>query len=412
MGSKLLRWALRGLLVLAVLVGLGLGLLWSLPKLVGVRERPAPAREALALTPVTVINPGEAPLPGVTVLVRDGRIQAVQPAAVAIPSGYRRIDGHDLWLMPGLIDLHVHVFDESDLPLLLAHGVTTGRNMLGLPLHLRLREAVRQGDLAGARLITSGPPLDGENVPLHRKVATAEEARAAVREDKATGYDLVKIYDQINAVAFRAAVDEAGKQGMQVAGHIPASVPFAEVRHDFASIEHAEELLQNDFKSASDKQVDALAAEWAKDGTPLVASLQIVQRLSDACGKGEAAVTSRESPYLNPLVAWLGRKSLRKFAIGDEGCDQWRAQVARMHVVVSRLHAAGVPIALGTDSGPHMTVAGRATLDELHRLHAAGLSNEDALRAGTVTAAAVLGQVRSTGQNRTGLPGRCGAAGR
>jgi imidazolonepropionase-like amidohydrolase len=316
----------------------------------------------------------------------------LQAAATAIPSGYRHVDGRGRWLMPGLIDLHVHVFDESDLRLLLAHGVTSARNMLGLPLHLRLREAVRQGRISGARLITAGPPLDGASVLLHRKVATADEARSAVRESKAAGYDFVKIYDQIDAEAFRAAVDEAGKQGMQVAGHVPASVPFAEVRQDFVSIEHAEELLQNDFKSANDEEVDVLAAEWAKDGTPLVASLQIVQRLSDVCGRGETAVTSRESPELNPLIAWLGRRSLRKFAIGDEGCAEWRAQVERMHFVVTKLHAAGVSIALGTDSGPHMTVAGRATLDELHQLQMTGLSGEQALRAGTVTAAAVLGQ--------------------
>lgn len=69
-----------------------------------------------------------------------------------------------------------------------------------------------------------------------------------------------------------------------------------------------------------------------------------------------------------------------------------------MHFVVSRLHAAGVPIALGSDSGPHMTVAGRATLDEVQRMHQAGLTNEDVLRAGTVIAAAVLGKTDELGR--------------
>ncbi|HEX5756727.1 MAG TPA: amidohydrolase family protein [Arenimonas sp.] len=398
MGTKLLCWGWRGLLGLVGLAVLSLAMLWGLPKWVGVHEQPAPARESLALAGVTVVNPGEAAQVDVTVLIEDGRIWAVQSAGEAIPAGFRRIDAQGRWLMPGLIDLHVHAFDESDLRLLLAHGVTTARNMLGLPMHLRLREAVQGGRLAGARLITAGPTLNGADVPMHSRVSTAEQARSAVRESKAAGYDLVKVYDQIGAEAFAAAIDEAGKQGMKVAGHLPASVPFAQVRQAFVSIEHAEELLQNDLKSASDEAIDAFAAEWATDGTPLVASLQIVQRLSDICGQGETAVAAHESTDLNPLVAWLGRKSLSNFAIGDEGCSEWRAQVERMHFVVARLHAAGVPIALGSDSGPHMTVAGRATLDEVQRLHQAGLSNEDVLRAGTVIAAAVLGKTDELGR--------------
>lgn len=395
MDARVRRWGLRGLAGLAGLlgmIGLTLGLLWGLPKLVVVHVRPAPAPEALALTGVTVVNPGEVVQAGVTVLVNDGRIQAVQPASAGIPDGFRRIPAPGRWLMPGLIDLHVHVFDESDLRLLLAHGVTTARNMLGLPLHLRLREAVQDGSLAGARLFTAGPTLNGVSVPMHRRVTTAEEARAAVRESKAAGYDLVKIYDQLGAEAFAAAVDEAGKQGMTVAGHLPGSVPFAQVRRAFISVEHAEELLQNDLKSASDEAIEAFAADWARDGTPLVASLQVVQRLSEVCGQGEAAIAAHEAPELNPLVAWLGRNSLRNFANRGDGCAEWRGQVERMHFVVRRLHAAGVPIALGSDSGPHMTLAGRATLDEVGRLQQAGLSNEEVLRAGTVTAASVLGK--------------------
>lgn len=375
----------------------------GLPKWVGVHEQPAPARTSLALTGVTVVNPGEAAQADVTVLIEDGRIRTIQSAGDAIPPGFRRIEASGRWLLPGLIDLHVHAFDESDLRLLLAHGVTTARNMLGLPLHLRLREAVEQGSLAGAHLITASPTLNGAEVPMHRQVTSAEQARDEVRESKAAGYDLVKVYDQIGAEAFAAAVDEARKQGMGVAGHLPASVPFAQVRAAFVSIEHAEELLQNDLKDASNEAIDAFAAEWAKDGTPLVASLQVVQRLAAVCGRGEAAVAAYDRAELNPLVAWLGRKSLSNFAIGDEGCAEWRAQVERMHFVVARLHAAGVPIALGSDSGPHMTIAGRATLDELQRLQVAGLSNEDVLRAGTVIAAAVLGRADQLGRIAPGF---------
>src|SRR6185436_5921907 len=72
-----------------------------------------------------------------TIVVRDGLITALGPAAkIQIPEGAQRIDGRDRFLMPGLADMHVHVWDENDLYLFVANGVTTVRNMFGAELHL------------------------------------------------------------------------------------------------------------------------------------------------------------------------------------------------------------------------------------------------------------------------------------
>ena len=108
--------------------------------------------------------------PGQTVLVAEGRITWIGPSADArIPDEAVRIDGGGKFLVPGLVDVHVHVTAE-DLPLFVANGVTTIREMNGSPTHLALREEIGSGRRAGPTLFvasrarrwtTCSPPREG-----------------------------------------------------------------------------------------------------------------------------------------------------------------------------------------------------------------------------------------------------------
>jgi len=109
---------------------------------VGVREPVPLDRTPLAITNVSVIPMDQdAILAGQNVVIEDGFIVAVGPAAsTPVPAGIRRLDGTGLFLMPGLIDAHVHLQYQADsaanptlLGLHLAHGVTTIVNLLGFP---------------------------------------------------------------------------------------------------------------------------------------------------------------------------------------------------------------------------------------------------------------------------------------
>ncbi len=87
--------------------------------------------------------------------------------------------------MPGLIDMHVHVWDEAELPAYLANGVTTVRNASGMPFHLEFEKQIASGELIGPRLVTTGPILNspGPNAQVnHQMVEGAAEAREAVRK--------------------------------------------------------------------------------------------------------------------------------------------------------------------------------------------------------------------------------------
>ena len=67
------------------------------------------------------------------------------PPVVTIPAGVTRVDGRGKYLMPGLADMHVHTWFQADLPLFLAAGVTTVRNMAGSPMHLEWRTKIVTG---------------------------------------------------------------------------------------------------------------------------------------------------------------------------------------------------------------------------------------------------------------------------
>ena len=82
------------------------------------------------------------------ILIEDGRITHVSDNAEGLSAAIV-IDGAGQTLIPGLTDMHVHVWDEAELGSYLAHGVTTVRNMSGMPFHLQMAERIESGELAG-----------------------------------------------------------------------------------------------------------------------------------------------------------------------------------------------------------------------------------------------------------------------
>src|SRR5262245_10390337 len=131
-----------------------------------------------------------------TVLVRAGRIEAVGPSAeVAAPAGARAVDGRGHWLIPGLVDAHVHV-SERDLPLFLANGVTAVRELNGSPAHIALRARIAAGELVGPRMQVASTLLAGERQRWRHELLLDPIAAGERAESFAEGgYDALKVYD-------------------------------------------------------------------------------------------------------------------------------------------------------------------------------------------------------------------------
>lgn len=207
---------------------------------------------AIAITHVTVIDATGAPAKlDFTVILRGSSIAAVGPSAsTPVPSGAKVIDGPGKFLIPGLADMHIHLTGAGEptgsrefiIPLLVANGITTVRDMGGKVDYLKaLRAEINSGKRVGPLIFFTGPYLDG-NPPSFQPsivVQTAPEGVAAVQKLKSEGVDFVKVQSRLQPEPYYAIAREAKKQGIRFVGHVPDSLTAAAASDaGQASIEH------------------------------------------------------------------------------------------------------------------------------------------------------------------------------
>ena len=162
-------------------------------------------------------------------------------------NGTSVVDGQGKFLIPGLWDMHTHMeaVGEAWLPLSVANGVTSIRDMgSDLDLILKMREATASGWVLGPRVFAAGPILDDApgDWPFRMRVTTGADGRAAVQQLKRRGVDLIKVHNHTPRDAFFAIADEAGRQKLPLAGHVPMKVSTEEaVEAGQTGIEHLSE---------------------------------------------------------------------------------------------------------------------------------------------------------------------------
>ena len=419
----------------------------------------AAAHAQVAIVDVTVLPmDAERQLEGHTVIVREGRIERMGPTAeVTIPSGVHQIDGRGRFLMPGLVDMHVHLTptegnpplyedNEASLALLVAHGVTTVRNLWGTPSILALRKRVRAGDLLGPHIVTSGPLVEGRPMslrgtpwspvelatrPLTIYVDTPEDAREAVRYHAHAGYDLIKVYDGIPETAYWALVQEAEVWGLSVVGHVPSAVGLASLltrRPSHATVEHADafaRLAEADASPArsetdplvreplqmvhaSADKLTLLAELAAARGLAVTPTLLIADRMRGLPSRTDSVLASPAAGLTSARQrgAWRSRAAGVPTALAQQGVPLDSARVFAF-ALARALDGAGARLLLGTDAPTSVAPQGVAVHDELALFVEAGLTPYRALRAATVSAHAVLsaaGLSEASGQSAGGEP--------
>lgn len=278
-------------------------------------------------------------LRGQTVIVADARVVTIGPVdAVAVPLDARVIFGEGRWLLPGLIDMHVHVVEE-DLPRDVAAGVTTVRDMAGIDSVMAL-----VGRADGPRILPGSKLLTGPNPQtpyFARPVTRASEAAAVVDEQLARGATFMKVYDGLSRDVYDALVAASRRRGVKVAGHVSQYVPIAHAIVSQDSIEHL-------------------------SGYPL------------GTMNRELASMTRDAGVWNcPTMAVF-----TQYVTRDMPEPQRTNFLTARRALVSALHEAGARIVAGTDCGYYFP-CGKSLLDELDELHSAGLSNYEALSAAT-----------------------------
>ncbi|HEY0796257.1 MAG TPA: hypothetical protein VGD64_10790, partial [Acidisarcina sp.] len=219
----------------------------SLPALVQGQTLPANNLPALAFTHVTIIDAtGSAAQPDMTVLIDGGGIVAIDKTAkMQLPPSIQVVDATGKFLIPGLVDMHVHTSWDNYFvrPLMLANGITGTREMFAANFDAvkQRRREVDAGQLTGPRIFAAGPIVDGPGGPWPGSiiVTSAAEARAAVDKIKRDGYDFVKVYSALDREPYFAIADEAKKLGIPFAGHVPGSISTLEASNSGQkSLEH------------------------------------------------------------------------------------------------------------------------------------------------------------------------------
>jgi imidazolonepropionase-like amidohydrolase len=196
----------------------------------------------VALTHVRVIDgTGAPPAEDQTIVVSNGRIQAVGPAAsVAVPAGARTLDYTGRTVIPGLIGMHDHTYytsagREMEMPfssprLYLGTGVTTIRTIGSIDPYteLNMKKSIEAGVLPGPRMFISGPYVTSGGNSLGRlHLDSPEDARKTVAYWGDEGVRWFKAYTGVTHDQLKAFVDEAHKRGLKVTGHL-CSIGFTE----------------------------------------------------------------------------------------------------------------------------------------------------------------------------------------
>jgi hypothetical protein len=358
----------------------------------------------------------EAVLVDQTVRIKQGRIDRIGDSrSVATTDVDRVVDGRGRFLMPGLVDMHVHAWLPADLLQFLAYGVTSIRNMWGSPLQLAWRGQVAAGDRLGPTIYTAGPLTDGDP-PIWTSssvVRNGEQARLSVRAQKNQGYDFIKVYNHLSTESYEALIDESRKLDLPVVGHVPDSVGIDRVlEHRQASIEHLQGYLAGAVPAQVKEAVDAGTRPWwsavgevDESVFPSLAEktrqagvwncvTEVVDRKFVEPKEAAAFLSRPEMRYASPFEVASWQDYPNDFRIQKLPPEAWaagrRGGQLRM-ALIRALRDAGAGILLGSDTPNPFVVPGYSLHEELANLVSAGLTPFEALRAGTSDAAKFLG---------------------
>jgi imidazolonepropionase-like amidohydrolase len=361
-----------------------------------------------------------------TVVVRGQSIAEVGPAStVNVPVDAVRIDGRGKFLMPGLAEMHAHIpggqapdeLIERTLYLFTAAGVTTIRGMLGHPRHLPLRDRAARGEIISPTIYTTGPSFNGQTA------TDADVARRMVAEQKAAGYDLLKIHPGVPRPVFDALASSADRLGIRFAGHVPADVGIHRaLEAKFASIDHIDGFIEGLVKDDTPKNVRdnpgffgvnllshvdeskiaPLVAKTKANGVWIVPTEHLMELFMNT--EDPEVVAKRPEIQYMPRTMVEGWIKQRKVFLAQPELtpEKMKAFLALRKRLIKALHDGGVGLLLGSDAIQTMSVPGFSIHGELKAVAKAGLKPYDVYVTGSRNVAAYFGTGNEVGTVATG----------
>jgi imidazolonepropionase-like amidohydrolase len=341
---------------------------------------PLASQSVKAFTGLTLIDGTDRPaVPNATVVVRDGKVVAAG-VGVAVPAGAERIALDGKFVMPGLVNAHGHVNVPADLNTFAAYGVTTVFSLGGEPESvIAARAGQNSPSLNRSRVWVAGPVLSPRN---------AEEARTQVQGVSAIKADMVKIRvddnlgtaTKMTPEVYRAVITEAHRLGLRVAVHL---FYLADAKDILAS--------GGDFVAHSIRDTDvddAVIAALKKGGTCVSPTLMrevstFVYESTPEWFSDPLFIAHANKEWIASVIQPAAQERVRNSASAQR--YKVALQVASRNL--KKLLDAGVPIAMGTDTGPMGRFQGYFELMELELMAKAGLTPRQVLASATRDAA-------------------------
>lgn len=404
-------------------------------------------KSVLAITHVTLIDAtGSAPQSDVTVLIADQHIAAIGPTSkTTIPSDAQVLDAIGKCLIPGLADMHVHLTGAGEpagsrefiLPLLLANGITTVRDMGGyLESLVPLRKEIEAGKRLGPQIYFPGPYLDGSppsfqpSFVVTNSVQASEDVHSLIQR----GVDFIKVQSILSRDAYFAIAVACKREQITFVGHVPDRVTAAEASDaGQKSIEHLTGVLRACSKdeprlmreqsfspakketpaqsharqlawqrellsSYSDKKANELIGKFIANQTWQVPTLVLLKK--------DAFPTPETDPSQDPRQKYIPKHFLEGWEKGTRDRDKGTTQpefelrtalLAKSMQFVGKMNSAGGRIMAGTDSAAPYVFPGSSLHDELALLVQAGLTPMQALQSATKNPAEFLGKLETQG---------------
>lgn len=427
------KWSLRGLLLIVLLGAAGIAWVeYEMRRGRGTYIEAVDAAQFQTISgPIAIINAqvlapdGNSMLADQIVIIDDGQIQAVGPD-ISIPSDCHVLDATGQFLIPGLVDSHVHFeHTPNDALLYVANGITQVHEMGGSQFHLNLAKDINNGRLGPDMYVASKKIYNRSGFKRHfanwtRKqinVATPEQATQLVERLADDGFDAVKLSHAVTPDSYWALDAACKAHGLDLVGHIPNSVTFDDFwnasQKEVAHVEELTKALDREFGGYNVDTAEAFVA-YVKERAPEVAaklaehqiSVQTTVWLMESIPKQKLELANFirevELAYVNPALVegtrlrtgWLpgyngyeGDAHQASQAVRTWIKAYWGTHVETIRIMTQALHEHDVLLLAGTDANAPSVVPGFSLHDELITLSSYGLSNADSLRSATLNPA-------------------------
>jgi imidazolonepropionase-like amidohydrolase len=362
-----------------------------------------PAR-GFVLADVHLVMPGLGSRPHQTLRGAGSIIDAISDHSPADGAAAGTYAGS--WVLPGLVDLHVHhpiARLETDVELFgllhLLHGVTAVRDCGSIDGSiLDVRRRVASGERAGPRIFACGPLIDGDPPawPGAEAAASAADGSRIADAAAASGVDCLKVYSNLSAEALRGVREAATRHALPLVGHVPSSVPFEEARIE--DVQHLTGLPAADagegagliarllagWDELAPERIDLVARVSREQGIAHTPTMVVIERL--------LALEDPQALAGDPAARLLPRH-YREILWAPGGVAGWtfpplgaqrRARIrANFCEAIRRLHVAGVVLHVGSDSLNPFVVPGAGLHEELRNFAECGFTPEEAWQAAT-----------------------------